>query len=330
MSTRPARGFRRLCLTTTVVTYFLIVAGGVVRVTGSGLGCGVVNDWPLCHGALLPPLRQDAIIEFTHRWLAATSTALVVAMVTVAWLRYRHLTRIVRPATAVVALFIVQIILGAATVKLGLPGAVILIHLANALLLLGALVYITFVAWTTGTPRGDVDLSPGPRGFAAGPVRLAVSAAGAVYLLVLSGAVVVARGAGSACAAWPLCGDGFQLESGAQSAVNVAHRLVAGVVVVMAAVAVMSVRRAIPHDMRLRIAGIVAAALLVAQVVAGAMVVELRLPAAARGIHLALASALWAVFVLVALLARSTAAVTAGGGHVPAAPESAVTRPAAS
>lgn len=313
-----------------MTTYLLIVAGGVVRVTGSGLGCGVTNDWPLCHGSLLPPLRQDALIEFTHRWLAAMSTALVIALVVVAWMRYRHLARIVRPATAVVALFVVQIVLGAATVKLGLPGGVILVHLGNALLLLGALVYITFVAHTVGTRR---DQRAAPPSQAAGgssrPVRLATIAAGAIYLLVISGALVVANGAGYACSAWPLCGDGLQLEGGTQSTINVLHRMVAGVVVVLVGLAVMSTRRAAPQDARLRLTGTIAIALLVAQVVAGALVVELRLPAAARGLHLALASALWAVFVLVALLARTTV-MSAAAGHVRTGKEAAVPRATAS
>ncbi|MFN2592021.1 MAG: heme A synthase [Candidatus Dormibacteria bacterium] len=301
---------------TTAATYLLIVAGGVVRVTGSGLGCGVGDDWPLCHGGLLPPLRQDAVIEFTHRWLAAVSTALVITLVVVAWMRYRQLHRIVRPATMVLALFVVQIILGAATVKLGLPGVVILVHLANALLLLGALAYITVTACTMGRARAQQDDLVRRSGAPWGRhVALTTGAATAIYLLIISGGLVVARGAGYACAAWPLCGDGLQLEAGAQATVNVFHRLLAAVVVVIAALAIMSLRRAAPRDARLRAVGALGAVLLVAQVVAGALVVQLRLPAAARGIHLALASALWVIFVIAALLSRSTTAAPEVGRH---------------
>ena len=45
----------------------LFVLGGIVRVTGSGLGC---PDWPLCYGQLFPPLELKAIIEYTHRFVA--------------------------------------------------------------------------------------------------------------------------------------------------------------------------------------------------------------------------------------------------------------------
>jgi heme A synthase len=302
---RPSRAFRRLCGLTAAATYLLIVVGGVVRVSGSGLGCGEssgANDWPLCHGGLLPPLNQQALIEFTHRWLAAIATALVIALAVTAWVRYRHLSRIAWTATVVVALFVVQIILGAVTVKLSLPGSVILIHLANAMLLLGALVYIAFTASTVGTERDRMVSGRRPP-----YVRMAAVAAGATYALVISGALVVAKGAGAACAAWPLCGGGFELGSGELASVNLLHRIIAGGVVVLAGIAVMAIRRAVPHDRQLRVMAIVATALLLAQIVAGAVVVELKLPSAARGIHLALASALWVAFLLIALLTRTAA-----------------------
>ncbi len=306
MTWTPSRALRRLTAATAVATYLLIVMGGVVRVTGSGLGCGDKDQWPLCHGGLLPPLQQTALIEFTHRWVAAVATALVIALAVVAWTRYRRVRRLVVAVTVVVALFIAQIVLGAITVDFNLPSGVIMIHLANALLLLGALVWIAVTTAMAGSTR------PRP---SAPTLRLGILAAGATYLLALSGALVIDQGAGDACDGWPLCGNGFQLSSGQYADINLLHRLVAGIVVLVLGYSMMKLRRTRPDDRALRVATLSVTLLIVAQVIAGALLVDLNLSAALRALHLALASALWACVVITAVISRGVSTLAASDGH---------------
>jgi heme A synthase len=318
----PTRGFRRTAVAAVIATYLLVVAGGVVRVSGSGKGCGVTGqDWPLCHNGFVPPADPQTLIEFSHRMLALVSTLLVVALALWAWLGYRHLPRVVRASSAVVVLIVVQIVLGGVTVELNLPGGIVLAHLANALLLLGVLIAATVAIFAPGSSG---ESTPAPDDRQRRSAKQMVWAAASTYVLVLSGGLVVANGAGYACNAWPLCGNGFQIDSSHYATINLLHRFVAGAVALFLGWSVARVIRAFKGVKPVRIAAMAVNVALLMQIIAGAVVVETRLPGYARGIHLALASLLWATAALLALLTRPGAVrlaprgETHGGTRTPA------------
>ncbi|MDQ6748980.1 MAG: hypothetical protein M3010_12865, partial [Candidatus Dormibacteraeota bacterium] len=112
---------------------------------------------------------------------------------------------------------------------------------------------------------------------------------------VVTGAVVVGTGASGACTSWPLCGR----SGGSLVDVHMLHRLV----VLLGSVAILGAVHAGRRRWRgrgLATAAYAAALLLLVEVLVGAAQVTNGLPPALRSIHVALASAVWGVMVMLA------------------------------
>ncbi len=294
--------FRGLSLTTTICVFALLVLGGVVRVTGSGLGC---PDWPLCEGGLLPPADTKAIIEFSHRVVASFLVGpLVVATFLAAWIAHRREPWLVWPATAMVVLVIVQALLGGITVLNELPGKTVMAHLALGEALLAIMVLITIVAYR-GAPA--LTLPSWATGkLESFPSLVALSTAGS-FLLLMSGSYVTITGSTGACAGdfpggWPLC-NGAVFQGGQLQIVHMAHRYVALLVGLLVLYTLHLGFRGRTQPKEVRLLSLTAAALFGAQVLAGAGAVWTDFSQEFRGLHLGLASAFWGV--ICALLAMS-------------------------
>ncbi len=142
----PSRALRRFSWAVLVYFIAVILWGTLVRATGSGAGCG--DHWPLCNGTVMQHSpRIDTMIEFTHRITSGLSFFLAVGLLvwTFAGTVRGHLAR--AAAVATVAFTLVEAILGAFLVKLGLTAQsqsplrapYLALHLTNTLLLLAAL-----------------------------------------------------------------------------------------------------------------------------------------------------------------------------------------------
>jgi heme a synthase len=269
--------FTRLAWTAATFTYLLIILGAIVRITGSGLGCG--EHWPLCNGKLLPPLDVPTMIEYGHRLAAAAVSVLVVALGVQAWVSNRGAGSGERdlpdkkPYVAV-GLLLIQVLLGAVTVKLRLPPWTVILHLGTAMLLLATLIVIAKGARQT----------PGLR---PGLVALALG-----FVTVLFGALTANLGAATACLGFPLCNGRILPAGNYLQHVQWTHRLLA--YTLFGYVWWWGLRT------RTRSAWYVVA-LVTLQVAVAAAMILLALPRPLQAAHVAVGAAVWAALVLAVL-----------------------------
>jgi len=267
------RRYATLAWAAAACTYLLIVLGAVVRITGSGMGCG--DHWPLCNGHLFPPLDDiGTVIEWSHRLVAALVSALVAALAAYAW-HLRHDAR--RVAYTALALLVLQVLLGATTVKLALPPWTVILLLGTAMALLATLL-------VAARPH---PLSPSPFGRGGAALLL-----GLAFVTVLFGALTANLGAAAACTGFPLCNGELWPSAGGLALVQWIHRLLAytltGFVIWWA---VRSKRRGAWG----------VAALVALQVAIGAATVLLGLPPGFQAAHVAVGAVVWAAVILTGL-----------------------------
>ena len=282
---------RRLAWTGAGLALGLIVLGGVVRITGSGMGCG--DHWPRCHGEWFPPLDLPTMIEIGHRWAAALVSVVVLAVAVVAWRRHAAEPALRRPATLALLLLVIQVLLGAVTVKLSLPPWVVITHLANAMLLLAALLV---VALRASAPEGPAPPAPDARHPAH---RLVVATAALGFVVILFGAQVANFHAGLLCLGLPLCNGALLPPEAPLGALHWTHRVLAFAFFALVVAVYARVRAAAGEEgARLRrSAGLVLAATAAQLAVAAAMIAHL-LPPGLRVLHLLVGSLVWAGLVV--------------------------------
>lgn len=176
-----------------VLAYFVAVIlwGTLVRATGSGAGCG--DHWPLCNGTVMQHApRVDTIIEFTHRLTSGISFFSVIGLLvwTLRTTARGHLAR--AAAWAAVIFTLVEAILGALLVKLGLTAQsqsplrapYLALHLTNTLLLLAALAFAAhMLSRRKGFTRGTIHIVAPLGAIAAIAVVLVVGVTGSLAAL---------------------------------------------------------------------------------------------------------------------------------------------------
>jgi heme A synthase len=297
----PAQRLGLLSLLAAIYTWLLVVFGGIVRITGSGMGCG--DDWPRCNGEWIPPFTFETVIEYVHRLLAA-GIGLVVLTVFVYAIVKRQAPRVsgrggqLRPLLLASALFVFQALLGAVTVWLELPASVTIAHFVTAMLFMATLI----VAAARGDAFGPTTASADARAPRIATWALTTAAVGLV--VVAFGAMTAnTPGAPQACTGFPLCNGRWLPEPGAVTVeIHWAHRVAAFVLLLIAGAAARLATRGGARNVAR--AAITTFALIVVQLVVAAVLVLSELPQSLQATHLAVGAAVWFALAVWASLAR--------------------------
>jgi heme A synthase len=289
---------RRLGLLALLLGFAQVVFGAIVRITGSGMGCG--DHWPDCFGSFTPAHSgPNLLVEISHRYGAAALSFAIGALAVTAWLRRREPGvggpgGVFRASLLAVVLVVVAALFGAVTVKMELHPLVVVTHLAIAMALLAVLVVVVVRAGGLGSfavsERSERTLLAGR-----------VAAALTFLALVLGALTANTPGAPLACQGFPWCR--VIGERGTPLLIHASHRIIAFLLLGhLIGVAIGVRKRAEPRP--IRFAAWTALSIVCLQVLVAAAMVEMHLPASLRSIHQALGTALWITVVALSALAN--------------------------
>jgi cytochrome c oxidase assembly protein subunit 15 len=217
-----------------VVSILVVLGGGVVRVTGSGLGC---PTWPTCEGSSITPIPElgiHGLIEFGNRLVTVLLIVAVGWAIVAARLQAQRDRMLTRLAWSMFWLVVANAVAGGITVLVGLNPWVVALHFVLAMGLLAT----ATLTWHRARWRGLRGASS-PRVLCALARAIVVIAAA----LVVVGTIV--SGAG------PHSGDtrdvpriGGANSTEVWSRVVVAHAALAVAVIVLTIVLLVALRRA--------------------------------------------------------------------------------------
>jgi heme a synthase len=297
---------RRLSIAALVVACTHLVFGAIVRISGSGMGCG--NNWPKCYGYWFPPFnRPDLIVEVSHRYLASILTFTVVSMALVAFMKRETpgvggKGGVLRSATGAVAAVLSAAVLGGVTVKMGNAPWATVAHWLVAMTLLAMVAMTAIRAGALGGASAAVEC---------GTARAARSgraaAALAIVAVALGGLTAKVPGAAVGCTTVPMCGPNPAVDTSAVW-VQMIHRTTAVLLVLhLIGVVIMHRRRKGDEAPIVQRAAVIALGMVLLQLAVASSMILFHMPGVLRSLHEATGVGIWLSCFVLAYLSRLVA-----------------------
>ncbi len=294
------RLFRRLALLTVLTIYLLILAGGIVRSTGSGMGC---PDWPKCFGQWIPPTDVSQLpanyqeiyahkgyadttfnatktwIEYLNRLLGALTGLFIFATLIVSFTYVKRNSFLTANSFVAFVLVGVQGWLGAKVVSNLLAPWLVTLHMLLALVIMGILLFVTARSFQLSgqfTRKNDVS----------NRLKMGLLVSSIIILIqILLGTQVRER----VDEVSRLLGDGVRDQwVGQLGNFFIAHRSLSWLVLISVGI---WIRQALllPTNDGLRRLAIWAGSLTVAEIIVGVIMAYLAIPRLAQPVHLVMA-----------------------------------------
>lgn len=259
-----------LSYTTCLIMFLALLGGAIVTKTGSGLECG--NEWPLCHGKLVPAYTLGSMIEYTHRLFSGLAGLLSLASAVAFW-RYARKRRDLRVYSILTLLFVVvQAGMGALAVVKSQSASVMALHMGFSLIAFASALMLAL-----GTKRmqeaGEHDNRLTRRPVSPAFRNLTWITALYSYIVVYIGAYVSHTSSQGGCTGWPLCNGEWIPELSGGVGIVFMHRIAAMLLFVMIAVLGHLAFWKHKDHPELRTLGVCAVLLCLMQVLSGAAVV---------------------------------------------------------
>ncbi len=302
------RRYRQLLDATALAWYVVVVVSGIVRITGSEVGC---PGWPLC-GDSAVPASPEAWFEVAHRVLLLVAGTLLVFSAQMAW-RVRHVTSdpwVWKPPLLAAALLVVQMGAGALVLLAGLEWLFVVLTVGLQTVMLACVVSAAVsvrVENIGGGMMARTEFADEKAQREAEQARffrlLVLGTTLASWILVLIGGTVAGTSSGIACTGFPDCnGELIPTSGGLPVVIHMTHRMTAYVVILLLLGVFALTVKDRWRDFVLLQWVLLAGGLLMAQATIGGANSLLAMPPFLRALHLAVAAAYWASIVVFALL----------------------------
>ncbi|OLN21165.1 heme A synthase [Domibacillus antri] len=267
---------------TTFGMLLVLLGGALVTKTDSGLGCG--NEWPLCHGQIVPEnITIETIIELSHRVVSGGVGLLVLALSIASWRLIGHKRETKFLSVLSFFFLVLQGLIGAAAVLWGQNDFVLALHFGISLISFAAVLLLTLLIFEVDQ-RFDASKIVIDKRMKWHTIGVTLYS----YIVVYTGALVRHTEASMVCGSWPHCGNHSFLPANMYQWIQMGHRAAAGLIFIWIAYITYLAVKHYKHQRVLYWGWTIAFVLVSLQVIAGAFIIWTNL-----NLYIALAHALF-------------------------------------